>query len=330
LPRKPATLPQQLTRKLRTDPAQRSARRIARARLERVSETYQRFRAGDDRGLHDFRVALRRLRSWLKAFRPELDDTVGRRLRRSLEKLADATNAARDAEIGLAWARNEEPLSAPAQRARKLLREEYEAELDAAADVAAQHLSRKLAKTTKDLSDALEFYWLRVGVAKRRAEISMGTAMANLLRQHADRLARAAARVESPADVDESHRARIAAKHLRYLLEALQPDDQVTDLIARLTAIQDALGEFHDAHLIVERIAREIGDTAKQSARDRAGGDGSPPTSRTRVEAGLAELAERAHVNGSRAFDTFRTNSDVRGIVEAVAAVADAVGGDRR
>ncbi len=325
MPRKSTALLYQLTRRLRTDPAQRSARRIARARLERVTEAYQRYRAGDPSGLHDFRVGLRRLRTWLKAFRPELEDTVKRRMRRALGKLADVTNAARDAEIGLAWASSDEAVSAPAQRARKLLREQYQAELDAATDVAAQHLSRKVEKTTSDLRDALEHYWLRVAVTKRRREPPMGIVMGNLLRQQADRLARAVARVESPADVDESHRARIAAKHLRYLLEALPADERVADLITRLTALQDALGEFHDGHLIVERIAREIADTAKRTPRDRANDDGSPPASRTRIDAGLAELAERVHLQGVRAFETFMTNRDVQGIVATVATVAEAV-----
>ncbi|HEY2025526.1 MAG TPA: CHAD domain-containing protein, partial [Gemmatimonadaceae bacterium] len=53
--------------------------------------------------LHDFRVALRRLRSWLRAFRPYLDDRVRRPTRRRLGRIADASNAGRDIEVQIAW-----------------------------------------------------------------------------------------------------------------------------------------------------------------------------------------------------------------------------------
>ena len=62
-------------------PAQPRARprRAARGRLERP---------GDVEALHDFRVALRRLRSWERACRPHLGKTVPKRLRVLLRQLA--------------------------------------------------------------------------------------------------------------------------------------------------------------------------------------------------------------------------------------------------
>src|ERR1700738_2882074 len=57
----------------------------------------------DADALHDFRVALRRVRGWLRAFRPHLDDWVRRRTRRRLSRIADASNAGRDTEVQLSW-----------------------------------------------------------------------------------------------------------------------------------------------------------------------------------------------------------------------------------
>ncbi|MBI2537627.1 MAG: CHAD domain-containing protein [Gemmatimonadetes bacterium] len=52
-------------------PAERGARLIARELLRRARSLSQRLGdAGDPGALHDFRVALRRLRSWTRAYRP--------------------------------------------------------------------------------------------------------------------------------------------------------------------------------------------------------------------------------------------------------------------
>src|SRR6266702_3511109 len=61
----------------------------------------------DDEALHDFRVALRRLRSVLRAFRPWLAGTVRRKHEKRLKRLGRGTNAARDAEVQLAWLSSE-------------------------------------------------------------------------------------------------------------------------------------------------------------------------------------------------------------------------------
>src|SRR5688572_3930088 len=61
----------------------------------------------DDEALHDFRVALRRLRSWERAFRPYIRDDVPRKLRRRLRNLARDTGTSRDLEVHLAWLREQ-------------------------------------------------------------------------------------------------------------------------------------------------------------------------------------------------------------------------------
>ena len=53
----------------------------------------------DGEALHDFRVALRRLRSWLGSFRPQLDDTLRGRYRRQLREVVAQTGEARDLEV---------------------------------------------------------------------------------------------------------------------------------------------------------------------------------------------------------------------------------------
>ena len=69
------------------------AARAARPRLDDPT---------DVEAVHDFRVALRRLRSVLKAHKPLLGRNVDR-LRRDLGDVAGATGQARDAEVQIGW-----------------------------------------------------------------------------------------------------------------------------------------------------------------------------------------------------------------------------------
>ncbi len=96
-------MPPELTPILLAEPAPQATRALASERLMEVTAAYDRFLAGEETGLHDLRVSLRRLRSWLRAYRPEVNDTLRSKTRRRLNRLAQATNAAREAEVALAW-----------------------------------------------------------------------------------------------------------------------------------------------------------------------------------------------------------------------------------
>ena len=57
-------------------PSAHGARAVALSLVVELRKSYERFEKGSTDGLHELRVAARRLRSWLRAFRPELADTV--------------------------------------------------------------------------------------------------------------------------------------------------------------------------------------------------------------------------------------------------------------
>ena len=82
----------------------RSVRLVALGHLADANAAHARLASeSDDEALHDFRVALRRLRSWERAFRPYLRDDLGKKLRRRLRNLARDTGDSRDLEVHLAW-----------------------------------------------------------------------------------------------------------------------------------------------------------------------------------------------------------------------------------
>jgi len=90
-------------RRLLRRPAAASAAAIGLARLGEARAACTRLANESDRdALHDFRVAVRRLRTVLRAFRRELK-TVPKKLERQLRDLTRATSGGRDAEVQLAW-----------------------------------------------------------------------------------------------------------------------------------------------------------------------------------------------------------------------------------
>ncbi len=320
-----------LTPALLAEPAQRAAREIARLRLEAVVATHARLGTDDPQALHDVRVALRRLRSWLKAYRPALDDTVTRKSRRSFARLARATNAARDAEVALTWLESQRDLPPAAARGHRELVDRVIAERMQSAHAVDEFLAARLPRAVRRLERQLGTYWLQVPVDGMPSERPMSDLTAKLLRTHAKRFARAFKRARAAHDVGSAHRARIAAKQLRYLLEPLDADTRVADLVSRLTTLQDRLGEFHDAQLLAERILHEVEDIASLNARRRAIAAVEPDLvprvpvrggSRRGQRTGLLEVARRAHRDANRAFSAYRKAWPRRALD---AAVRDAV-----
>jgi len=122
----------------------------------------------------------------------------------------------------------------------------------------------------------------------------MGTLVADLMGAQALELEATLRRVHSLEDGVDAHRARIAGKRLRYLLEPFTAARR-SGVIERLQRFQDALGEWQDARVLLTRIGSE---RAKVERRRRAGGSRDP-------RIGLDALATRARERLARAFTAF-------------------------
>lgn len=83
-------------------PVGRALRRLVRRQMAAAACGLERAQNPDDhKGLHAFRVAIRRQRSRLRAYRRWLGRVAGKKPRRRLREPARATNAARDAHVQL-------------------------------------------------------------------------------------------------------------------------------------------------------------------------------------------------------------------------------------
>ncbi len=286
-------------------PVEEAARLFALSFLDEARAASPRLAdAADTEALHDFRVALRRLRSALRAYAPYLRGGVKKSLARELRALAAATGGGRDAEVLLAWVEAQTEHIVPRERTGvawlvgALQQRRDEGYAAVRADVAP-----RFDVLEAGLRTGLEVYSVPMRLGERRSVRTLAQALAGLVREHAEELGAKLAQVLAVSDEEPAHDARISTKRLRYLLDPLRDRlPGARELLRELKELQDALGELHDLQV----LAREIGDAAARAAAERARRlhdlalDGDPDGTRTRralrddERHGLLTLATRA------------------------------------
>ena len=299
--------------------ADRSVRLVALSLLEdaqkaadNLTRVAKQLRDGDaesDDALHDFRVAVRRLRSWTRAFEPRLRDAMSRKQRRGLSEIADATGANRDATVQLAWLREERRSLTTRQRiGRAWLSERLETQRNHGAD-AALEAAKEFGQMVARLDQRLNVYRSTVRAHDRSERF--GPCLAEELVNASDALRDRLATIHDVTDVNACHRARIAAKRLRYLAEPVSKLTSGGDaIIETLKTLQDALGALHDVHVFSELVMSATEEAsvlqAKRVAETELGdgnGDGRVRRVRSRDPGpGLIRLARRLHERGARAY----------------------------
>ncbi len=219
-----------------------SPRRAARKLLKRRWRVLQtRARHVSDSAsaeqLHDFRVALRKLRAVLAFAEREQGLSVGKSRKSALKELAAASGALRDWEITREqitklWTACELPDSWLAHECAILL------------NVAQRRASRDFARIMREHKSLLKH---KLRVRRRKHGDSGALTLREALGRHMLHLI---GDVEdsglSPLMLpEELHGLRIAAKNLRYTLESVK-DDSAEPLLRELRLVQDQLGAIHD------------------------------------------------------------------------------------
>jgi len=291
-------------------PASGAAQGAARVALEWLSAAQAAaLRLGhpdDEEALHDFRVALRRLRSTLRLYQPELGERVPARLRRNLKKLARATNVARDAEVQLFWLRGRRMRLRPRERPGRTW---WEGRVETRrAQGYEQVRGRALAafrNTAPQLNGVLS------EVASQSDDDDAGgfaRVTGQRLQENAEVLQGALGKIRAVTDTAEIHAARIAGKRLRYLLEpvaSLIPGGRAA--VREMKRFQDEFGLLHDTFVrmaeledAVQAAGAELARAALRAAltsraHGRSTGDPLP---------GLVALARMVQLESQRRFRT--------------------------
>jgi CHAD domain-containing protein len=249
-----------MTVTLSATPVTRAVRQLASAYLEDATSACARLRNPDDaEALHDFRVALRRLRSLARSYKPFITDCLPKKLRRRIKDLASGTGLARDTEVQLQW------LYAQRGQARSHERPGYQwiiRRLEARLEEEYREIREQLPGRFERLRERLV---TRLGLPYDDSSPPMGEVTADLMLEAGDELRAYLDWVHGQADEDEIHQARITAKRLRYLLEPLVPElEGGKALVKELKALQEILGEIHDTQV----MASELSQTAEEAGAE--------------------------------------------------------------
>jgi CHAD domain-containing protein len=246
--------------------ARTAARRVLDRQLTGLESHEARARAGDVDGIHEFRVATRRLRALLRLFQPVLPAVEAARLRVSLGWVAHGVGAVRDLDVlGQAIAVRARRLEPELRRALLPVRREIRTRRARAhAELLTLLKSPRYAAVRRRLARLLRrpgpvhplssdsIRASRTGIASqppRRGEPALGSVAGDLLVPAWARVVRAGGRLRPGADAAAYHRLRVLVKRLRYALEALSslPGAHTRRAIEDLERLQDRLGALQDS-----------------------------------------------------------------------------------
>lgn len=223
------------------------ARRLVRAQVRVVDARAQAWaeRPGDRDALHDTRTALRRLRVLVRCFRTDLGLLARKGVRRRLREAFKASSSVRDLDVFAAWIVTLSPSAAT----RHLV-----SVSDAAARKAAPEVQKKMRASWNGARRRLRSA-RTTEPAGRRAPRRFGAAAARAVRVEVRAVETGLAHFDPVRAAGAAHETRIAAKRLRYLLEALSgrsPDSH--RVVEWCRAFQDLVGEWRDAMLASGRV----------------------------------------------------------------------------
>jgi CHAD domain-containing protein len=247
------------------DSARAAIRAAIAGSVDRLNAALPSARLGEDpEGVHQARVATRRLRSDLRTFAPMLDDTWRIETRAELKVLADRLGAVRDADVlmvrlgdacdqaGIDLAAGARILAVLAEQGRS----HRDALLVALDDVRTDVLLARLAVAATDPPT--------VGRAIGRAERRLRP----LVRAPWRKLSRAVDALGDEPPIAALHRVRLLAKRSRYATEAVVPvyGKDARRFANAVTGIQDVLGEMNDAEVAATWLARIVHDLDPDAA----------------------------------------------------------------
>ena len=199
--------------------------------LARAQRAHRHLDTADRRSIHTFRVAVRRLHTWLSI--PGLLPVTDKKLLRRLKHHIKATNALRDAAIHNKWLKKHgysqrialKPPSLP-HRWNRLCRR-LETSIETAAQIHEDRLNEPFSCRGASVVQALF-----------------------------DEFATALLTIHGAEDIRGIHHSRILAKRLRYMLEPFAASDkQAEQLMQEMVSFQDYTGMLHDLATMRDALA---------------------------------------------------------------------------
>ncbi|MEW5982219.1 MAG: CHAD domain-containing protein [Acidobacteriota bacterium] len=254
-------------------------RTVARRRLKALERQFALALEGRVSGVHQTRVAGRRLRELLPVLASSPNDPRARKVRRELRALTRALGPVREldvaleslAEVATRWPQHAGALAAVRER---FVRERQDA---------AGHLTRLRDVDIERLAGRVH-----VLAAERTTPAAARRCAARIAERIGARgraLQRAVGECGTLFAIEPLHRARIALKKFRYTLELGEQIGRfrLVATLRHLKSLQDRLGHLHDLHVLAARI------------RDCEGADPAGHDALEAVALGLDEEMRQVH-----------------------------------
>jgi len=255
--------------------------------------------------------------------------------------IAEATNRVRQAEAALEWLR---PLATGMTSGERVglhwLIERIEQRRVKDQERCLAEVHRSFSAATRKLRKGLLAYRQTVGTEPTATDVPFAGVVHAAALEQARQLDQLLGAVHK-SDDEAAHRARIAGKRLRYVLEpvvAAWPGGGA--LIERLKAIQDLLGELHDLQELEAHVRTAVGAAAAERAEqllDAALTDAQPvgrqPRRRGR-HSGLVAIGQRMRLRQTALFAELQREwlgnkrtwtKDVAALLPAVAPLPEVV-----
>jgi CHAD domain-containing protein len=252
----------------------------------------------DPEGVHDMRVAIRRLRGTLEPAEPFYPPKAYKRALRRVKALARSLGAVRDADVHLISLRKRLNKAAPDEQAgiaglidnivtdRLGSRADLDPVLDRWEGPHADHLVE-----VRDLLAKA-----RGRKQKDRTRDSVAAVALRSLSARLEELGDSVGILSTPdhGDAEEFHEVRIVAKRLRYTLEIFSPvlGPDIDDLLAELKTLQDLLGDLHDRDVLVDLLQLERVGAAERQLDALARAALEPGSRADRLVSVRAEVAD--------------------------------------
>ncbi|MCM3871445.1 MAG: CHAD domain-containing protein [Pyrinomonadaceae bacterium] len=234
----------------------------------------------DPEGVHDMRVASRRLRSALRDFAPHLRKTKMAAATKDLKEIADKLGVVRDLDVAIiALEKFQKGATPEISSGLQRIIDDQKAKLDPARKELVQALDyQRLSQLKRNFLQAVEDAIVpqaattpTSGSPARPGPSYKVYARETLLKRLRELEALSPSLFE-PQKTEPLHAMRIAAKRLRYAMELFAAcwGDQLDVFSNHVARMQSALGELHDCDLWIEHFGKRLSRLKKKASSERA------------------------------------------------------------
>ena len=218
-------------------------------------------------GVHDMRVALRRLRTALRDFVQVIDSKSLKRVKDDLKKVADSLGEVRDLDVAmialedLCRETDDEAIkNGIAALSQELRIDRENAHARAQKTLESISVANLRNRFSRGIEDSL-----------RQRELFRPSDLAEVGRRvietRIQEISSLGSSIYMPFDGLQLHDLRIAAKRLRYAIELFGPGwtEEIAGFAKEMSKLQSYLGEVHDCDLWIEKLSVRL--TEKESRR---------------------------------------------------------------